>query len=146
VRNAALEQLDGLVGDWAVTMSDAWFLEPRDTVISGKATITWLGESFLVWRTELGGDQHAHSATTWVLGRSDAQERFVALYHDDRGVCREFDLTFDGVQFAMSRDDPDMYQRIVAEVEKDRIVGRTEASDDQGQTWRKDFDLTFERA
>jgi hypothetical protein len=146
VRNAALQKLDGLVGDWAVTMSDAWFLEPRDTVISGRSTIEWLGESFLVWRTELSGDQHAHSATTWVIGRSDAHDRFVALYHDDRGVCREFDLTFDGVRFAMSREDPDMYQRIVAEVGEDRIVGRTEASDDQGQTWRKDFDLTFERA
>jgi hypothetical protein len=83
---------------------------------------------------------------TWVFGRSDANERFVALSHDDRGVCREFALTFDGVHMAMSREDPDFHQRIVFEVEKDRIAGRTEASDDRGATWRKDFDLTFVRA
>jgi hypothetical protein len=38
-----------------------------------------------------------------------------------------------------------MYQRFVADVGRDRITGRWEASDD-GATWRKDFDLVFERA
>jgi hypothetical protein len=31
-------------------------------------------------------------------------------------------------------------------VAPDRIVGRWEASEDAGATWRKDFDLIFERA
>ena len=39
-----------------------------------------------------------------------------------------------------------MHQRFVADVEPDRIRGRWEASEDQGRTWRKDFDLTYERA
>jgi hypothetical protein len=30
-------------------------------------------------------------------------------------------------------------------VESDRIVSRWEASEDLGKTWRKDFDLIFER-
>jgi hypothetical protein len=30
-------------------------------------------------------------------------------------------------------------------VERDRIDGRWEASEDAGGTWRKDFDLIFER-
>jgi hypothetical protein len=38
-----------------------------------------------------------------------------------------------------------MHQRFIAEVEQDRILGRWEASDDLGATWRKDFDLTFQR-
>jgi hypothetical protein len=33
----------------------------------------------------------------------------------------------------------------VATVESDRIVSRWEASEDLGKTWRKDFDLIFER-
>jgi hypothetical protein len=33
----------------------------------------------------------------------------------------------------------------VGTIEPDRILARTEASDDEGRTWRKDFDLTFER-
>jgi hypothetical protein len=39
-----------------------------------------------------------------------------------------------------------MFQRFVAGVEPDRITGRWEASEDRGSTWRKDFDLVFERA
>lgn len=43
------------------------------------------------------------------------------------------------------REDPDFRQRFVADVETDRIGGRWEMSEDQGHTWRKDFDLIFER-
>ena len=55
-------------------------------------------------------------------------------------------MTFDGGRWMMSRADPDFHQRFVADVENDRILGRWEASEDAGKTWRKDFDLTFERA
>jgi hypothetical protein len=43
-------------------------------------------------------------------------------------------------------EDPDMFQRFIADVGPDRIAGRWEASEDHGSTWRKDFDLIFERA
>ena len=39
-----------------------------------------------------------------------------------------------------------MHQRILARAEGNRMIGQTDASDDQGATWRKDFDLVFERA
>lgn len=145
MRNSDLERMDGLVGEWRTTMSDAWFLEPPGTRIAGSSTVEWLGESFLVIRNRLEGDQHVHSESTFVLGRSDPQDAYVALYHDDRGVCREFAMTFGDGEWTMSREDPDMHQRFIADVEPDRILGRWEASDDQGVTWRKDFDLTFER-
>ena len=45
----------------------------------------------------------------------------------------------------MRREDPDFYQRFVATVDGDRILGHWDASEDQGATWRKDVDLTFER-
>lgn len=143
MRNAEIERLAGLVGEWTVTMSNAWFLEPADLEVVGKATIEWLGESFLVWRTKLGGDER--SEMIWVIGRSDARDRFVMLYQDERGVCREFDLTFEDGRIEMHRADPDFHQRFVAEVEGDRIVARTDASEDEGVSWRKDFDLTFTR-
>jgi hypothetical protein len=53
---------------------------------------------------------------------------------------------FDGSQRSLTREDPDMFQRFIAEVEPNRIAGRWEASEDHGSTWRKDFDLIFERA
>lgn len=42
--------------------------------------------------------------------------------------------------------DPDFHQRLVGRVTPDRIDARFEASEDAGATWRKDFDLIFERA
>jgi hypothetical protein len=54
-------------------------------------------------------------------------------------------MTFDGRGWTMTREDPDFRQRFIADVEKDRILGRWEASEDAGKTWRKDFDLTFTR-
>jgi hypothetical protein len=145
MRNTELEKLDGLVGEWTTTMSDAWFLEPPGTEVAGTTTVEWLGDSFLVVRSGFG-EGHEHSEMTLVLGRSDPNDRFVALYQDDRGVCRQFAMTFDGGHWTMTREDPDFHQRFIADVEKDRINGRWEASEDQGKTWRKDFDLTFQRA
>jgi hypothetical protein len=46
----------------------------------------------------------------------------------------------------LSREDPDMFQRFIADVGPDRIAGRWEACEDHGSTWRKDFDLVFQRA
>ena len=80
-----------------------------------------------------------------VLGRSDASGAYTALYHDERGTSRVYAMTFDGDGWSLLREDPDMFQRFVADVGEARISGRWEASDDEGSTWRKDFDLVFER-
>ena len=48
--------------------------------------------------------------------------------------------------WTLTREDPDFHQRFIADVEQDRITGRWEASEDEGRTWRKDFDLVFQRA
>ena len=92
-----------------------------------------------------GGVGKATSEMVLVLGRSDANDQYMALYHDERGVSRVYPMTFDGGRWTLSREDPDMFQRFIAEVSPDRIDGRWEASDDRGATWRKDFDLVFER-
>jgi hypothetical protein len=144
MRNSELEKLGWLVGEWTATISDAWFLEPPGVEVPGTTTIEWLGESFLVVWSKLG-ESAQHSEMYLVIGRSDPNDAYVALYQDDRGVCRQFAMTFDGERWTMTREDPDFHQRFIADVERDRILGRWEASEDQGATWRKDFDLTFER-
>lgn len=140
MRNEALEKLDMLVGTWTLTMSDAWFLEPAGTEVNGSATVEWLGDAFVVVRSDLDGE------STLALGRSDARDEYTALYHDARGVCRVFAMAFDGMRWTLTREDPDFHQRFIAAVGPDRITGRWEASDDEGRTWRKDFDLVFDRA
>jgi hypothetical protein len=144
VRNAEMAKLSGLVGTWRLTISDAWFLKPEGTTVPGEAVVEWVGESLLMMR--LGFDEgHAHSHGAYVVGRSDANDRFVALYEDDRGVCREFAMTFGAGEWTLVREDPDFHQRFIGEVGGAVIRGRWEASDDAGLHWRKDFDLTFER-
>ena len=84
MRNAELDRLAGLIGEWTTTMSNAWFLEPADLEVPGSTTIEWLGESLIAVRTTLGEDAH-HSAMGLVIGRSDANDAYVVLYQDDRG-------------------------------------------------------------
>jgi hypothetical protein len=139
MRNETLETLDMLVGEWTLTMSDAWFLEPPGTEVQGSATVEWFGDAFLLVHSTLQGEM------SLAIGRSDANDACEVLYHDDRGVCRVFAMTFDGKRWTLSREDPDFHQRFIADVEQDRIVGRWEASEDEGRTWRKDFDLIYER-
>ena len=45
----------------------------------------------------------------------------------------------------MTRTDPDFHQRWVSRLDGGRIIGHWDGSEDEGQTWRKDFDLVFER-
>lgn len=141
-----MQRLDVLVGSWRTTLRNAWFLEPADLEVPGTATVEWLGDAFVVVRWTMTGDVgKATSEMVLVLGRSDTRDAYTALYHDERGVCRVYDMTFDDAGWTLNREDTDMYQRFVADVGPDRIAGRWEASDDQGTTWRKDYDLVFDR-
>lgn len=147
MRSDAMDQLNVLTGSWRTTLRNAWFLEPADREVPGSATVEWLGDAFVVFRWSMAGDVgKATSEMVLVLGRNDARDAYTALYHDERGVCRVYAMMFDGAHWSLSREDPDMYQRFVAEIGPDRIDGRWKASDDHGATWRKDFDLVFERA
>jgi hypothetical protein len=142
-RNTELERLaEVFVGNWTLTITNQWWLDDPTTVTSGTATCDWLGDSFIRLQAEFDGEP------TWdfVFGRSDARGEFVALYHDERGVQRVFDVTLEDGIWTMSRTDPDFHQRLLGRVEGDRMVGQTDMSEDQGKTWRKDFDLIFERA
>lgn len=142
MRNEAMVRLDGLVGQWTTTLSDAWFIDPAGTEVRASTSIEWLGEAFIVVTTsDMPG-----GTTTFVIGYSDPNEAYSLLAHDERGVCRVFDMTFDGTNWTISREDPDFHQRFIAVVGPDDIDGRWEASEDHGQTWRKDFDLRFVRA
>jgi hypothetical protein len=141
MRNPALAEMDVLVGEWNITLTNAWFLESMDVQQHGHASIRWLGEAFIEMVAEMNGEPTWH----FVFGRSDANERLVALYHDPRPTSRVFEMTFGGGNWSMRRADPDMHQGFVGTVTADRIEWRVDASDDEGESWRKDFDLVFER-
>jgi hypothetical protein len=82
------DKLDVLLGDWALTLSNAWFLDSLDTEVRGSATIEWLDNAFFVLRSELGGDP----AWDFVIGRNDPHEAYTG--HTWR---KDFDLIFERV-------------------------------------------------
>ena len=136
-----MRRLEGLVGEWDVTMTHAWFLDSLDTEIKGSATFEWLADAFLVLRTTWADG----STFELVFGRNDARDEYVTFSHDDRAVYRVFAMTFADGAWTLSRADPDFHQRMIMQVEPDRIEMRADASEDEGQTWRKDLDYIFER-
>jgi hypothetical protein len=147
--NDAMRRLDDLVGEWNLTMTHAWFLDSLDTAIPGAATIEWLADAFLVIRIEVQGSSSSEfdeaSRSEFVIGRTDAGDRYVALYHDGRDVYRVFDVTVVDDEWTFLREDPDFHQRMVMRFTRDRIDMRADASDDAGQTWRKDLDYILVR-
>lgn len=146
IRNEALQRVaEVLVGEWKLTMTNAWFWENPADIAEGSATVEWLDDAFLLMRWNFG----RHGEAVWMLGRSDARDAFVALSYDERGVLRVFDMTFTGAggEWTLLREDPDFYQRFVGIISADgnRLDTHPDASEDRGATWRKDFDLIFER-
>src|SRR5215218_5250185 len=61
MRNTELDKLDGLVGQWTTTISDAWFLEPPGATVPGSTIVEWIGEPALRRRHRAGPDP-------WPLG------------------------------------------------------------------------------
>lgn len=141
MKNEALDRLGGLVGTWDLTMSNAWFLEDPNETPRGWATFEWLDDTFVIFRWTLDETPPAVA----VLGYSDPKEQYYMLYHDNRGVARMFEMEFTDSRWNLLREDADFHQRFDSEVGENRISGAWEASEDLGTTWRKDFDLLFER-
>jgi hypothetical protein len=141
MKNPAIAELEPLIGSWDLVMTNSWFLDSLEERIQGWASFEWLDESFIVFRWALGDDPPA----VQIIGHSDANTSYQVLYHDDRGVARLFAMEFTGTRWTMHREDPDFHQRFSADVDVDRIAAAWEASEDNGDTWRKDFDLIFTR-
>ena len=160
MKNQHLERVaDVFVGDWTVSINNQRWLEDKTKTTTGTARGEWLGDAFVQLRVWLDGDgdevfgetapsqpeDAGEPAMQFVFGRSDAQHRFVALSHDERGVLRVFGLTLDGESWMLHRADPDFHQRLVGRVEGNRILVHPDISEDEGATWVKDFDMTFTR-
>jgi hypothetical protein len=82
-------------GDWTVAITNQRWLDDDTATTTGRARGAWLGDAFVDFRVWLDGDGDAlfggsaleqpddlgTPAMHFVFGRSDAQDRFVALSH-----------------------------------------------------------------
>lgn len=141
VKKPQLKDLEVLIGNWEWTLSNAWFLDSLETKVIGTASFEWIENAFVLWRFKLGTSDVPEAVS--MIGYSSSTERFEVFYYDNRGVSRIFDMRFDGEHWSMLRQNPDFYQRFTAQINGDTIVAAWEASEDEGKTWRKDYDVVF---
>ena len=142
ISTPSLKPLAALIGEWRVEL--AFPTDPPVTVTSG-ASFEWFEDgAFLVMRTgsKDGGGPHS----TCVVGRDASTEHFTALYSDDRGVSRVYQMSVEGRTWRQWRDAPRFSQRFIAEMSDDgnSISARWEKSTD-GVRWEHDFNLTYTR-
>jgi hypothetical protein len=140
MKNKAIAALEPLIGEWEYIMYNCWFLESMDTKIKGHTTIEWLHDAFIVFQSTAADKK---PADTWVIGYSDPKERYEMFYHDQRGVSRIFDTTFDGETLVFLREDKDFFQRMTLKIQEDGLHFVAEASEDKGETWRKDLEMSY---
>ena len=141
--------MDQLIGEWV-----------QEAVVDGRVVNTSFlsversDDGFIVIRAWTEGPPPPDTPREWienspfptamVIGSDDDRDEQIALYSDGRGVHRVYTSTFDGRAWRWWRDAPGFNQRFEAVVDGDTITGTIEMSED-GETWRKDFDVVYRR-
>jgi hypothetical protein len=141
-RRRALARLDALVGDWAEQVD-------LPGVPAGRMSFRWiLGKQFLMQRSDIPDPDFPDSVA--IIAVAADGTGYTQHYFDARGVVRTYAMTLDERTWTLLRDRPDFTplhfaQRFTATFAGgDTIVAAWETSDD-GEHWRKDFDLTYTR-
>jgi hypothetical protein len=143
--NPALKELEPLVGDWAMELSNASFLPDPSEVIRGTALFEWIEDGdFLAHRQGTKGSGAPHS--TWLISRDDSSPNFTVFYFDDRKVSRVYEMSFGKGVWKIWRNAPGFSQRFEGKLSKDGSILQAfwENSTD-GKTWKHDFDLKYTR-
>jgi len=146
-----LDRLNVLVGQWEVEATfKAGFFGPGSPEITGRGrtTFQWLeGRFFLTQRfVNEPADGTGHPAVPSgiaIIGTSRERDTFAQHYYDSRGVARVYQMTLEGREWKLWREEPGFWQRYAGVISEDgtTITGAWEASAD-GREWRHDFDLT----
>jgi hypothetical protein len=141
--NPSLKQLDVLVGDWEMELSNAAFHKgPADTA-KGRVSFEWLEDgAFLVER--MGEKLSSAPQATWLIGRDESTPNYTALYYDSRSVSRVYQLSFSDGIWKLWREAPNFWQRFEGKLSKDgKIIKAHWEKSEDGTTWEHDFDLTY---
>src|SRR3954465_3413684 len=142
-RRSALDQLDVLVGEWAV-------IADYEDAPEGRATIEWaLDRQYLLARSAVPHPDFPD--TVFIISVNPDGETYSQHYFDTNNSVRVYKMTLHDGTWSLLRDEPDFTpldfaQRFTARISTDgrTISGAWEHSDD-GREWTKDFDLTYRR-
>ncbi len=142
----SLEALKPLVGEWRMvpTFKD---MPPAD--LGARVTFEWLpGERFLIQRWEVPVSEAPDGIA--IIGLDPEREgNYLQHYFDSRGVVRLYEMTFDGREWTLRREQPDFSelpfrQRFSGVLDGDEIRGRWERADRAGD-WTLDFEIGYFR-
>lgn len=143
-----MEDLEPFVGEWAL---EAHFenLPAPEGDSGARVAFEWLaGRQFLVERWEIPIPE-APDGIALIGADPDDDGGYLQHYFDSRGVARVYKMRFDGRVWTLWRDTPDFSplhfsQRFTGTFSEDgrRIDATWEICED-GETWKKDFDLTY---
>jgi hypothetical protein len=71
---------------------------------------------------------------------------YTALYFDDRGVSRIYQMSLEGRQWKEWRHAPGFSQRFAGTISADgNIISASWEKSSDGTTWQHDFNLTYKR-
>ncbi|HVB03282.1 MAG TPA: hypothetical protein VNE41_06150 [Chitinophagaceae bacterium] len=143
--NPALKDLEMLVGSWTIELSNASFLPEPTAVIRGSMSFELIKDgAFLIMRQ--GIKDSGMPWSLWLIGRDQDADDYSALYFDDRGVSRVYQMSLAKGVLNIWRDSPKFSQRFAGKISKDKktIKAQWEKSFD-GKRWEHDFDIMYLR-
>lgn len=144
--NPAFEDLEKLVGQWQMVLSNATFLPDPTSTVNGTASFEWCeGGDFLIMRQ--GAKAGTAPWATWLIGRDQDSAIYTVLYIDNRRVSRVYQMSFEGGAWKIWRHSEGFSQRYVAKISDDweTISGSWETSGN-GTDWEHDFDISYSRS
>ena len=137
--NPELHQLEILVGNWEMVLSNAAFLPQQSDTVKGQIAFEWWENgAFLMMR--MGDD------ATWLISRDNSSRDYKVFYYDSRKVSRIYEMSFSEAIWKMWRNSPNFSQRYEGKISKDgnTITAKWEKSTD-GINWEHDFDVSYTR-
>jgi hypothetical protein len=143
--NPALKDLEVLIGDWEMELSNAAFLSGPSDTVKGAISFEWVQDgAFLAMR--MGDKPPAPPEAIWLIGRDDSTPDYQVLYYDSRKVSRVYEMSYSDGVWKMWRESPGFWQRYEGKVgdHGNTITAFWEKSSD-GVSWEHDFDITYTR-
>ena len=139
-RNAALQRLEFLIGDWRTTGTHPMVPGKK---LCGRTSFNWHeGGAFLIMRQQI--DEPGFPDGLAIIGSDNAAGTCSMVYFDERGVSRVMDVTVGNRALAWRHDGPDFAQRLTISQEADRLVSKGLMSKNGGP-WEDDLSQVFER-
>ena len=143
--NPALSDLQVLVGEWEMEISNAAFLPDRQAKAKVPVSFEWLEDgAFLILR--MGGRPSAAQGALWLIHRDEAGPAYQVFYYDDRQASRIYQMSFAERSWKLWRHSAGFFQRFEGTLSEDgkSILAHWEKSGD-GLKWEHDFDVTYAR-